>query len=194
MTIQTDQQLAAKLDQAGALLQEIQDYVKRDFKKSAKVRFPRGFIRTADVARQRLGFLKESNFKRNASYTMLLADVQHWLLVRTDLYGTAKEMLIKQQFFLLGTLIESLTKVFLDGAVGKKRNYSFRTDYMEQHGIITADLRSNLDWIWEIRNNMHLFLVEDIEWSSADYTVANHNIAVKAFKEMLDAMNEWKWE
>jgi hypothetical protein len=194
MTIQTDQQLDEKLRQAGNLLQEIQDYVKRDFSKPAKVRFPRGFIRTADVARQRLRFLEESNFKRNASYTMLLADVQHWLLVRTDLSGTVKEMLIKQQFFLLGTLIESLTKVFLDSVVGKKRSYGHRTEYMAQHGIITAELCASLDWIWEIRNNMHLFLVEDIEWASADYTVANHNLAVKAFKEMLDAMNEWAWE
>lgn len=193
MAIQNDKELALAVTQAGALLQEIQDYVQRDFKKPAKVRFPRGYIRTAHAARQRLGFLEDSHLKRNASYTLMLADVQHWLLVRTDLSGTAKEMLIKLQFFLLGTLIESLTKVFLAGRVGKKRSYGTRTEYLEQHGIITPDLRKSLDWVWEIRNKMHLFLVDDTEWLSEDYTVANHNIAVGAFKEMLTALNAWEW-
>ena len=68
MAIANDEQLAAAVVEAGSLLQEIQDYVGRDFTTSAKVRFPRGFLRTAEQARVRLPFLERSHFKSNVSY------------------------------------------------------------------------------------------------------------------------------
>lgn len=187
MSIQNDAELAQAVLKAGKLLQEIQDYAGRDFSKPAKVRFPRGHIRTAAEARIRLGFLENSDLKRNISYTMLLSDVQHWLLVRTDLTGTAKEMIIKLQFFLLGTIVESLTKVFLKGKCGG--NFAKRTEYLEDHGVISAQLRIDIDWLWEIRNKMHLFLLDDTEWQSEDYSVANHNRAVRAFKKLLETLH-----
>lgn len=187
MPITNDEELAQAVIDAGLLLQEIQNYAGRDFTKSAKVRFPRGYLRKASEARARLGFLESSHFKSNVSYTMLLSDVQHWLLVRTDLSGTAKEMIIKLQFFLLGSIVESLTKVFLKGKCGG--GFSKRTEYLCEHGVITEQLRIDLDWLWEIRNKMHLFLLDDTEWLSTDYTVANHNRAVRAFKALLGVLN-----
>ena len=187
MTIHNDEELAVAVTKAGELLQEIQNYVKRDFSKPAKVRFPRGYIRPASEGRTRLGFLDNSHLKSNISYTMLLSDLQHWLLVRTDISGTAKEMLIKLQIFLLGSIIESATKVFLKGKCGG--NYAKRTAYLEQGGIISADLHTELDWLWELRNKMHLFQLENTEWLSTDYTVASHNRAVRAFKALLEALN-----
>jgi hypothetical protein len=32
---------------------------------------------------------------------------------------------------------------------------------------------------------MHLFQLEDIEWSSIDYTIANLNRVVRAFRKLL---------
>lgn len=187
MPIHNDNELTAAVTRAGGLLQEIQDYAKRDFSKPAKVRFPRGYIRPAAEGRTRLGFLNHSHLKSNISYTMLLSDVQHWLLVRTDLSGTAKEMVIKLQIFLLGSIIESATKVFLKGKCGG--NYAKRTEYLENNGIISNQLHTELDWLWELRNKMHLFQLDNTEWLSTDYTVANHNRAVRAFKSLLEALN-----
>ena len=118
---------------------------------------------------------------------MLLSDVQHWLLVRTDLSGTAKEMVIKLQIFLLGSIIESATKVFLKGKCGG--NYAKRTAYLENNGIISGHLHAELDWVWELRNKMHLFQLDNTEWLSTDYTVTNHNRAVRVFKSILEALN-----
>lgn len=56
MAIKSDAELAAAVEKAGGLLQEIQDYVKRDFTRPTKVRFPRGYIRPASEARTRLDF------------------------------------------------------------------------------------------------------------------------------------------
>ena len=187
MPINNDAELAAAVTKAGDLLQEIQAYAKRDFSKPAKVRFPRGYIRPASEARTRLGFLSNSPLKSNISYTMLLSDVQHWLLVRTDLSGTVKEMVIKLQIFLLGSIIESSTKIFLKGKCGG--HYGKRTEYLANADIISAHLQSELDWLWELRNKMHLFQLDNTEWLSTDYTVANHNRAVRAFKALLEALN-----
>mgnify|MGYP001605822026 CR=1 FL=1 len=79
MPIDTDDDLEAAVAKASVLLQQIQDYAQRDFTKAAKVRFPRGYLRTAAQARTRLGFLSSSHLKSNISYTMMLSDVQHWL-------------------------------------------------------------------------------------------------------------------
>lgn len=188
MAIQNDEELLQRVTEASALLQEIQDYVRRDFSKSAKIKFPRGYIRTAAEARTRIRFVKDKNLSSNVSYTMLLSDVQHWLLVRTDLSGTAKKMVIKLQMFLLGSMIESLTKVFLKGKCGG--NFGKRTTYLKENGIIPEQLSSDIDWLWALRNKMHLFLVDESEWLSEDYTVENHNRAARTFRSLLDHLNE----
>ncbi|MBC7916631.1 MAG: hypothetical protein H7Y28_02365 [Rhodoferax sp.] len=188
MAIQNDEELAQAVIQASELLQEIQDYVGRNFSKSAKIRFPRGHLRTAAEARARIPFVEDAKLRSNISYTMLLSDVQHWLLVRTDLSGTAKEMLIKLQMFLLGSIIESLTKVYLKGKCGG--NFCRRTAYLREQGTISEQLQIDIDWLWDLRNNMHLFLLDNSEWQSTDYSIANHNRAVKAFKSLLERLTD----
>lgn len=187
MAIENDEELAQAVEDAGSLIQQIQDYVGRDFSKQARLRFPRGHIRTATEARRRLEFMPTSHLKANISYTMMLSDIQHWLLVRTDISGTAKEMLIKLQMFLLGSIIESVTRTYLHGTCGG--NFKRRTEYLEQNEVISAELRADIDWLWDIRNRMHLFQLESTEWLTTDYTVANHNKAVRTFRNLLEALN-----
>ena len=104
-----------------------------------------------------------------------------------EVAGTAKEMIIKLQMFLLGSIVESLTKVYLKGICGG--NFCKRTAYLKDHGIISEELQTDIDWLWDMRNKMHIFQVDNSEWQSADYTVANHNRAVKAFKGLLERLN-----
>lgn len=186
MTIHNDDKLRKAVDEAGRLIQEIQNYLGRDFTKPAKIRFPRGYLRTAEESRRRVRFLTDATLRRNIAYTIQLSDVQHWLLNRTDLSGTAKEMVIKLQMFLLGTIIESVTKNHLRGRCGG--NFGKRTQYLVEKAIIDDSLKTEIDWLWDIRNNMHLFQLDDIEWSSTSYTVINHNRAVRAFRRLLVAL------
>lgn len=183
MTITSDLELQTAVDEASALIQEIQDYVGRDFSKSAKLRFPRGYLRTAEEARSRVKFIANRTLRSNIAYTMQLADVQHWILVRTDLSGMAKEMVIKLQMFLLGSIVESITKTYLHGRCGG--NFCRRTKYLLDNGAIDAALQADMDWLWGVRNNMHLFQLDYIEWSSTEYTIANQNRAVRAFRKLL---------
>jgi hypothetical protein len=184
--IHNDDELREAVDEASVLIQQIQDYVGRDFSKPAKLRFPRGYLRTAEESRRRVNFLTDPTIRSNIAYTIQLADVQHWILNRTDLSGIAKEMVIKLQMFLLGTIIESVTKNYLRGRCGG--NFAKRTQYLLDDKLIDTALKTDIDWLWNIRNNMHLFQLDDIEWSSNDYTLANHNRAVRTFRRLVIAL------
>lgn len=186
MTISNDNELREAVDEASRLIQQIQDYAGRDFTKPAKVCFPRGYLRTAAESRRRVSFLADTTLRSNIAYTIQLADVQHWILSRTDLSGMAKEMVIKLQMFLLGTIIESTTKNYLRGRCGG--SFARRTEYLLDKGLIDLALKADIDWLWDMRNNMHLFQLDGIEWSSDDYTIANHNRAVRAFRRLLIAL------
>lgn len=186
MTIRNDDELREAVDEVSALIQQIQDYVGRDFSKPAKVRFPRGYLRTAAESRRRVNFLADTTLRSNIAYTIQLADVQHWILSRTDLSGIAREMVIKLQMFLLGTIVESVTKNYLRGRCGG--NFAKRTQYLLDTGLIDSALKADIDWLWNIRNNMHLFQLDGIEWSSTDYTLADHNRAVRAFRRLIVAL------
>lgn len=138
MEINNDRDLARAADEASALLQAIQDYLGRKPHEAARVRFPRGYLRTASTLRKRFDFIENKELKSNLAYTLILSDVILWVLHRTDIAGTARDMLIKLFLFLGGTLIESITKDYLKGICGK--NFKGRTQYLKDQGIIDEQI------------------------------------------------------
>lgn len=192
MEINNDNDLQKAIEKANVLIQAIHDYAGRDFDKRWRLRFPRGYVRTASQQRSRVSFLSNGTLKDNIAYTLMLSDTTHWLLARTDVSGTIMEQLIKMHIFLLGALCESITKIYLSGRCSK--NYKKRTDFLLSVGEIDQELKDDLDWIWDMRNNMHLFLVAGREYNCPNYTVATHNRAVRAFRKMLDAFTQKETE
>lgn len=80
MAIETLQDLAKATEEAGVLLQQIQNYCEENKLTwtecpEAKVRFPRGFIRTASLQRKRLPFVEDKALRDNLAYTLILSDV-----------------------------------------------------------------------------------------------------------------------
>lgn len=190
MEINNHSDLKKAAEEAGALLQQIHDYCTiNDLNwakcEESKVRFPRGFIRTASLQRKRIPFVEDKTLKDNLAYTLILSDVVLWLKLRTDLWGTPKEMLTKLYVFLIGTLCESITKDFLSGVCGK--NYKKRNEYMVAHKIITTELQIQLDWLWDIRNRMHLFQLDSCEYKN-EYTEECHQRCVNTYRELLAAL------
>lgn len=191
MPISNPRELQQAVEKAGVLLQEIHDYCtlvgknRREFPE-ARVRFPRGFIRPASLQRRRILFLKDRSLKDNIAYTLILSDVILWLQIRTDLWGTPNEMLTKLYVFLIGTLCESITKDYLSGVCGK--NYKGRTEYLAKAEIISVELKDELDWLWDTRNRMHLFQLEDREYEN-DYDTKCHARCVNAFRGLIDSLS-----
>ena len=186
MKIETDAQLIDAARQASELLQAITDYAGRTSRPDAAVRFPRGFIRSASEQRKRLEFIVDPVVRANLSYTLLMSDTVYWLLVRTDLGGMAAQMLIKLLLFMGGTMVESITKSYLKGICGK--GYKERTGYLATIGVIDSRLKDELDWLWDARNKMHLFLLEDSEYTN-EYNNSTYTRCVSAFKDLVEALS-----
>jgi hypothetical protein len=186
MPITTDIELSASALRAGELLQEIQNYVGRNHKDAARVRFPRKFIRTAAEQRLRLNCVADADLCSNVAYTLILSDVQHWLLTRTDLSGTARDMIIKLQMFLLGSIAESILKACLKGKCGGA--FTKKTQFRRDRARVSEKLRRDLNWVWEMRNRMHIHGVTGSEYDATHYTIANHNKAVRAVQQLLECL------
>lgn len=190
MSISTPEELSEAVAAAGSLLQEIQNYcaatnqTHSEFAES-KVRFPRGYIRSAAYQRKRIPFVSSKALKDNIAYTMILSDTILWLQLRTDLWGTPNEMLTKLYAFLIGSICESLTKDYLSGVCGK--GYKVRNEYPAKNNIISPDLKDDLDWLWDIRNNMHLFMLNDREYDN-NYDHQCHMRCVRTFRNLLTAL------
>ena len=188
--IDSDDELNKAVARASELLQEIHNYCRDaghpwgDVPK-AKIRFPRGFIRPASGQRARIPFVEDANLKSNIAYTLILSDAILWLSIRTDIYGVPLEMLTKVYVFILGSICESITKDYLRGSCGK--NYKGRTEYMVNKKIIDKSLKTDLDWLWDTRNNMHLFLLNRREYKT-EYDYKCHNRAVLAFRGLIKAL------
>lgn len=187
MTITNNTELEYAVSHAGDLLQQIQDYCGRNYNASAKVRFPRGFLRTAGEQRGRLHFVDENDLKSNLAYCLILSDTIHWLLTRTDIAATAKEMLIKLHIFIGGTLVESITTNYLKGIRTPKKSYKLRTQSLVDLGVIDTRIQEELDWIWDTRNNMHLFGLTEREYIN-DYNTASQTRAAKAFRDFVEIL------
>lgn len=115
----------------------------------------------------------------------MLSDTVLWLSVRTDIGGTARDMLNKLFIFLIGSIIESVTKDYLKGICGK--NFEGRLTFLVTNGVIQEELKQEICWVWETRNRMHLFQLEGREYEN-DYHDANHHRTIAAFRALLVAL------
>ena len=191
MPITNDQELQRVANQASALIQEIHDYCAATNRTivdvpEARVRFPRGFIRTASYQRSRFSFLNDNALKSNIAYTLILSDTILWLSVRTDVGGTARDMLNKLFIFLVGSIIESVTKVYLHSICGK--NFERRIEFLVENEVISNDLKNETCWVWDTRNRMHLFQLEGREYEN-EYNQENHIRTIAAFRGLLAALD-----
>ncbi len=192
MPITNDQDLQRAANQASALIQEIHDYCAETNRTivdvpEARARFPRGFIRTAAYQRSRFPFINDHSLKSNIAYTLILSDTILWLSVRTDVGGTARDMLNKLFIFLIGSIIESITKVYLRGICGQ--NFERRLEFLVKNSVIVDDLKNEICWVWETRNRMHLFQLEGREYEN-EYNHENHIRTIAAFRGLLAALEK----
>ena len=151
---------------ASEALQTIQDRCGREDVPESRVKFPRTFIRKVQEIREELPheyIRNEANeaLVRNICYSLMMVDILQWLLTRTDLYGAAASMTRKEIICLYGAICESLLKAAVKN---KKISFKKRSDKLVEEGVINADLKSRIDWIWDTRTNEHLSEVEGLEY------------------------------
>jgi hypothetical protein len=173
--------------EASVALQEIQNRLGRKKSVSARVQFPRGYLRTAAENRNLLPNVGTALQRHNASYGLMMADVLRWLATRTDLGGPAMSMVVKETICIYGTISDWILKEMTYGN-GSRKRYTYRSQKMVDLGIIDDELKVELDWIWEVRCNEHFHEVDGLE--HARYSRADHNRAVRALGELVKKVKD----
>lgn len=175
------------VDRIGTDLQVLEDRLRTEGDRRLKIRFPRGYLRKAEFFRDRYWFIHDPNLRRNIAYSLILSDVYRWLLNRTDLWGTAREMIVKEGVCLAGCLCESITKDAARDICGKNARFKQRTAAMVKHGMISANLKTAIDALWDWRNREHLFLLD--EWEYGTYTLKHYNDAIRTLRALREALD-----
>lgn len=184
-------ELRLRVQEASATLQEISDYiaVHPGHARLAKVRFPRGYLRTADSHRSRLPFIRDRVLKDNVSYALMAHDVLRWISTRTDLSGQALEMITKEAVCLLGTVCESISIYPTHHGLGRGAGFSRRIQRLRDLQIIDEAAQNRLNWLWTKRNQEHLIDVLFREWDH--YTANDWTESVAAYHALRDGLTRW---
>ena len=165
-------------------IQQIQNYLNQEYSAEGKIRFPRGFIRTASHFRRQLPFISDQHIKDNLAYAFIQSDVYRWLTNRTDLFGSAKEMIMKSGIALMGSICETLIVSYTRGEIGRKHGFCIRCDRMVEMEMISSRLRDELHWLWEARAAIHIYELDHREYEK--YRMLDYNRAIRATKALRD--------
>lgn len=182
--IENDDDLARVVSEINERIQSVHDYLGDRNHESARLRFPRGYLRTCAHHRGKYAFLDDKVLQKNIAYAKMTTDLFRWMLNRTDISMTAKEMLIKQGISIVGVVAESVVKAVLAGKPGggNKQNFKKKVETLFNLGQITVQTKTELEWLWDTRNNVHLMLLNEPEYKK--YDMAQYNRAIRALQSL----------
>lgn len=119
----------------------------------------------------------------------MFLDVLRWLGNRTDIFGTARNMLFKQGLVIIGSVIETICVKCTEDIIGRSHNFKERTRRMVIKDMITKQLKDSLDCIWDKRSNVHIYLVSLSEHEY--YKSDDFNKAKLALNQLRDQLDEY---
>jgi hypothetical protein len=170
------------------LLQEVNDTLgpeETEFEKDPKLKLniPSGYIRTVYDFRTRLPCVKDKVLQYNIAYQLQLSDFFSWLLTRTNVSLTVREMLIKYGIVLMGSIAESLLVIFTT------KNISFENKLRRLLGArkITQNTNDELKWLWDARLAIHPFELKQREYNK--YKDEHFDRAVITVRTLLNELN-----
>ena len=150
---------------ASVALQELQGILGRRSDDDARVRFPRGYLIEIGRWRLALGFVRRTAVMNNVAYTLMMYDVQTWLLRRTDLAATARDMMVKAAIAALGSIAEAIIVDATSPPMGRRQRMSSRVAALAAANRIDTGVDVELKWLWDTRNRLHLFELTSSEFS-----------------------------
>lgn len=187
--LKNDHKLERVAEMISSGLQEIQDYLGARNNKKGRIRFPRGYIKRASHHKSNFWFISDQVVKDNLSYNLIVADVYKWIANRTNLRGIAKDMLVKQGIVLMGSIAETVLQTAMKGIIGKKHKFKERTKRMMRKSIISNDLKNELDWLWDKRKKIHIYLSSMSEFQH--YKVSDYNLSLRIIGKLRLQLDEY---
>jgi hypothetical protein len=158
MEIANDFELANIVVEVNERLQAIQNYCGIEKNEIAKVKFPRGFIRTALSHRKKLPAGLPPLLRHNISYSLMTLDVFRWLIIRTDISRSASSMVIKRAIAILAELMETFVKHY-----AKRKKFDKAVNFLEERKILNSELSKDLKNVWKMRATIHLWEAKELE-------------------------------
>lgn len=168
----TAAEVRALVSEANGALQHLQRMVGREDLRAARIAFPRGYLREISRWRLALSFVRSSQVRDSVADTLMLHDVQGWILKRTDLAGHARDMLVKGAIGTLGSIAEALLIDATSPPMGQRQKFASRVASLRHEGILTDGAAADLGWLWDIRNRQHLHALAAREFDV--YTSEDH--------------------
>jgi hypothetical protein len=138
-------------------------------------------MRTACEFRKKLRCVEDLTVKANISYQLVFSDFFSWLLNRTDIAFTVREMVIKYEIILMASIAEQLKAVFSNDSFMKGINK------LCKDGKISSKTDTELSWLWETRKGIHLYKLDTTEHNKySDFDFDRAVIAVRSFMDELN--------
>jgi len=193
--IQNDSELKEIIKQINENLQLVSEYIgpedpdkydHNDF----LIRIPRGYIRKASEHRDRISFIGDQTLIKNISYSLLLSDFYCWLLNRTGISLTLREMIIKSGITLYCSIAESLLRIDPLKNIRPNKSFKRRLEGMLNVGYIDVELKNKLSWLWDARGNIHLYILNNPEYKK--YNDEDYNKAATITSELLEVLRKIK--
>ena len=167
--IKNEDDLSRSIELVNEHLQSINNYLNENPHQNKRIKFPRGYIGTADSYSKRYSWLIDKTLQRNLSYQYVFYDVLRWVGNRTDLYGLARHILYKQTILIVASIAESLLVGFSKQQGWVERKPLVILEKIYKGGGIKQKTYNNFHWVWGIRNNVHIHLVNEREYEK--YTI-----------------------
>jgi len=185
--LENENDLKAAVEAVGAGLQMISDYLEANPKSEGKIRFPRGYLGTVGTHSKRYKWVEKDVLRRNISYQYIFYDVLRWVGNRTDIAATAREMIYKHAIVVVSSIAEGLLDAAATQLKYAEGKYPKRLKHLLTDKIITQKLHDELEWMWDLRQSVHVHIVDDLEWEK--YKVTDARRASKAVKELEEALD-----
>jgi hypothetical protein len=166
------------------LFQKLENQMKENKLEKVEIDFPKGIIRTANYFRSRLTFISDEVLKTNIAYHLMLSDVYRWILNRFKLDLIAKEMLIKEGISLFGNILEAvlLHTAKLLKPDEEKIGFSRACTILVEKGIISKEMKEDLEWVWSMRCKEHLASLPEREYGK--YKLEDYNMTVLIWRSL----------
>lgn len=160
--------------------------------KVATIRFPRSVIRPSGYyVRNHLAFLPNDVTRRNIAYTLQATDVNRWLVNRFDLGLSARSIFYKQACVTMVSAMEAvLGAVWCHRHEDRRRPKSFAVviDALADEGLISSETARLLHEARNVRNNIHVHRVPQLEWNR--YSTGVYNSIVRTEHRVFEELRE----
>lgn len=126
-------------------------------------KLPQGVVDTVENLLPRFQFVKNNTLRRNICYSVESLQFYEWILKSYEIYGPIKSYLIKTCVIVANSVVEAMTKEFIQQK-GVKPNKKHSRNISKLKSLDVSDgLIDSIDKLRLRRSNIHLDLVMDLE-------------------------------